>query len=116
MNNIATVTVIPSPLSLFQFSQTSRYDRFLKSSSSNLTSLRTTVITSGSAAQLVIERIRGVLLIGEVSITTRSPSASFTYQGLTVQPAIGAEHYSAIRDTIRMDRGEVCNTLSQLSC
>jgi len=73
------------------------------------------VITSGNAAQLVIERIRGVPLLGEVSISTRSPTVSFTYQGLTVQPAIGAQHYGAITDTIRMNRGEVCTAFSQLS-
>ena len=74
------------------------------------------MITSGSTAQLVIERIRGVPLLGEVSISTRSPSTSFTYQGLTVQPAIGAEHYGAIRDTITLNRGEVGNTIVQLPC
>lgn len=74
------------------------------------------MITSGSTAQLVIERTRGVPLIGEVSISTRSPTGAFTYQGLTVQPAIGAEHYGAIRDTIRMNSGVVCITTIVLVC
>lgn len=68
---------------------------------------RIIVVTDVNTAQLQIERIRGIPIAGEVSIFTRSPNAAFTYEGITIQPAIGAEHYATTSDTIRMNIGEV---------
>lgn len=68
---------------------------------------RIIVVFDTNIAQLHVERIRGIPIAGEVSIFTRSPNSAFTYEDITIQPAVGAEHYATTRDTIRMDIGEV---------
>ena len=72
-----------------------------------LSPCRVIVVTDSNTAQLRVERIRGIPIIGEVSIFTRSPNFAFTYEDVTIQPAVGAEHYAITSDTIRMDIGEV---------
>lgn len=69
-------------------------------------------------AGLQVERIRGIPITGEVSISTRSPNSLFTYEGITIQRAVGGEHYATTTDTIRMDNGEVAldTTFSTLIC
>ena len=68
---------------------------------------RVIVVTDANMAELQVERIRGIPITGEVSIFTRSPNSVFTYEGITIQRAVGAEHYATTTDTIRMDIGEV---------
>lgn len=68
---------------------------------------RVIVVTDANTAQLQVERTRGIPITGEVSISTRSPNSLFTYEGITIQRAVGGEHYAITADTIRMDNGEV---------
>ena len=68
---------------------------------------RTIVITDANIAQLQVERVRGIPVVGEVSIFTRSPSSTFAYEGIAIQPAVSAQHYASTIDTIRMINGEV---------
>ena len=109
IRSTTSVTVLPSSLSVFQFAQASRYNI----TSNTVTMIcvhlfnRAIVVTDANTVQLQVERIRGVPIEGEVSIFTRSPNSAFTYEGVTIQPAIGAEHYATTSDTIRMNIGEV---------